>query len=78
MPNGGTNSRHEDYNQSWCNERHAELEKRIEQLWGEEHGGIRALWKKLEGVNQKLWGIILGQVAIMGGLIVTLFQISIT
>lgn len=54
------------FNQSWCNERHKKIDKQFEEVW-----------KKMSGINNKLWTIILGQVAILGGIVVALLRLNI-
>jgi len=78
MPNGivekyGTRSegrRSSDYNQDWCNERHNKIDQKLAEIWGSEHGGIKAIWNKVDGLNQKLWALLIGQIAILGGIMV--------
>lgn len=84
MPNGkeerseGSKGRRSyDYNPQWCNERHDRIDAKLSEIWGEEHGGIKAIWNKMDGVNQKLWAIIMSQVAILGSLIVALIMFII-
>jgi len=81
MPNGtekregqSNGRRASDYNRDWCDERHNTIEAKLSEIWGEEHGGIKAIWNKMDGVNKKLWSIIIGQVAILGGIVVTLLR----
>lgn len=83
MPNGGNKReqgsngrRSSDYNPQWCNERYNTIERQIADIWGDEKGGIKALWTKINGINRKLWAIMLGQVAILGGIIAALLDIG--
>ena len=70
MPNGKDN----EYNAKWCREKHERIDKQLAEVWGEEHGGIKAVWKKYDQLNTKLWGIIGLQLTILGGIIVTLYR----
>ena len=85
-PNGGqekhtgrsTGRRSSDYNPDWCNERHDKIERQLAEIWGADHGGIKAVWEKMGGFDRKLWAIILGQIAIMGGMIVAFAKLFIS
>jgi tetrahydromethanopterin S-methyltransferase subunit G len=67
MPNGDI-----DYNQKWCKERHDEIEKELERIWGEH--GFGAVWKRMDNVEVKLWYIIIGLVFNMGGIVALLLE----
>jgi tetrahydromethanopterin S-methyltransferase subunit G len=41
MPNGNI-----EYNQKWCKERHDEIEKELDRVWGEH--GFGAVWKHMD------------------------------
>jgi len=75
--NGSNGRRSTDYNPKWCDERHDKQDAKLAEIWGEEHGGIKALWNKVGSIDRKLWAIIVGQVAIMGGIIVAMIRISL-
>ena len=84
MPNGNdyrssgsSGRRSSDYNPRWCDERHDKIDAKLAEIWGEEHGGIKALWNRMDGVNKKLWAIILSQMAILGSLVAALAVLSI-
>lgn len=82
MPNGpterrtpGSSGRREsDYNPDWCNERHDKIDARLAEIWGKKHGGIQAIWEAIGTMQRLLWAILLGQVAILGGLTVAILQ----
>ena len=82
MPNGPTEQkstrssgrRLTDYNPDWCNERHDQIDKKLAEIWGREHGGIQAIWETIRSMNRLLWAILLGQVAILGGITVAILQ----
>lgn len=84
MPNG-ENGR---YNSDWCREKHKRIDKQFEEcqaacskrfaeVWGEEHGGIKAIWNRMDNLNMKLWSIIGMQLVILGGIVATLLRLSI-
>jgi len=70
MPNGI------EYNQKWCKERHDEIEKELEKVWGEY--GFGAVWKRMDAIEKKLWAIIIALIGNMGGIIALLLKLSIS
>jgi len=73
MPNGDDDK----YNTEWCKDKHQRIDEQLAELWGEEHGGLKAVWKNIDRLNAKLWGIIGMQLMILGGIVATLLRLSI-
>ena len=73
MPNGDDDK----YNAKWCRDNNKRIDKQFAELWGEEHGGLKAVWKRIDRLDAKLWGIITMQFLIFGGIVATLLRLSI-
>ena len=56
MPNG--DSHNPRYNFMWCREKHTEIDKEF-----------MAVWKRVEKMESKLWGIIILLLVNVGGII---------
>lgn len=73
MPNGDNG----EYNTKWCRDKHHRIDQQFAEVWGEEHGGLKAVWKNIDRLNAKLWSIIGIQLVILGGIVATLLRLSI-
>ena len=73
MPNGDGDK----YNAQWCRDKNRQIDKEFAEIWGEEHGGFKAVWKSIDRLNAKLWGILAMQLVILGGIITMLLRVSI-
>jgi len=70
MPNGDDGK----YNADWCKAERERIHTKFDEVWGEKHGGITALWKSINRMNAKLCTIIVLQLTILGGVISKLIE----
>lgn len=70
MPNG------EDgvFQAQWCRDKHKQIDRQFYEVWSEEHGGFKAVWENIDRLNAKLWGILVVQFTILGGIIAVLLR----
>jgi len=70
MPNG---RREPDYyNQEWCKERHEKTDQEIENIRLDNKKKFGKVWDAIGRQYAMLWGILAGQLVIMGGIIAVL------
>ena len=70
MPNGRRES--DLYNPEWCKEKHAKIDQDIENLRLDNEKKFYEVWDAIRRQYGMLWGILAGQLAIMGGIIAVL------
>ncbi len=75
MPNGSDGRRDYNYNPRWCEDRHHEIDKKFDGIWGEH--GFGAVWNRMDNLEKKLWGIILGLALNLGGVVTLLLQMML-
>ena len=70
MPDGRRESDH--YNQKWCKERHDKIDQDIENRRLDNEKKFDEAWGAIRRQYAMLWGILAGQLVIMGGIIAVL------
>ena len=70
MPNGRRES--DLYNPEWCKERHDKIDQDIENIRLNTEKKFAEAWDAIRRQYGMLWGILAGQLAIMGGIIAVL------
>ena len=70
MPNGRRES--DLYKQEWCRERHEKIDQDIENIRIDKEKKFDEAWGAIRRQYGMLWGILAGQLVIMGGIIAVL------
>ena len=70
MPNGHRESDY--YNPEWCKERHMKIDLVLENRRLENEKKFDEVWDAIRRQNAMLWGILAGQLVIMGGIMAVL------
>ena len=70
MPNGRRESDY--YNQKWCRERHEKIDQALENIRINKEKKFEEAWDAIRRQYSLLWGILAGQLVIMGGIIAVL------
>ena len=70
MPNGRRET--DLYNPEWCKERHEKIDQALENIRIEKEKKFDGVWDAIRRQYGLLWGILAGQLVIMGGIIAVL------